>query len=164
MRMSHKFTIEALRELLAARRDSEQALRSCAESVRTEPLRSICAGAAAESGLAVRELEALIERLGAQPHGRAASSHAWRSGWASLRAALACDDPGAILDACEHGESRTLEAYRNALDDPLPEFVRELVLRQFEGVMSTHEAIRECRSARPLRGELARPGAQADQH
>lgn len=162
--MSHKYTIEALRELLAARRDSEQALRTCSESLRTEPLRSICARAAVECGMAVRELEALIERLGAEPYGRPTWSHVWRSGWASLRSALACDEEGAILDACEHGESRTLEAYRNALDDPLPEFVRELVLRQFERVMSTHEAIRECRILRPLRGEVARPGAQAGQH
>ena len=70
-----------------------------------------------------------VETLGEEPRGSAAWSRLWRNGWASMRAALACVEEGAILHACEHGESRTLEAYRNPLDDHLPEVVRELVLR-----------------------------------
>ena len=88
----------------------------------------------------------------------------WRSGWAGLRAALARGEDAAILDACERGESWILEAYRNALDDHLPEFVRETVLRQFEILMSTHDAIRGCRIERAVRGDAAAPGAQAGQH
>jgi uncharacterized protein (TIGR02284 family) len=89
----------------------------------------------------------------------------WRSGWAGLRAALALGEDEAILDACERGESWILEAYRNALDDHLPDFVRDTVLRQFEILMSTHDAIRGCRAQRRDRDEAAAtPGAQAGQH
>ncbi|MDE2049734.1 MAG: PA2169 family four-helix-bundle protein [Gammaproteobacteria bacterium] len=162
--MSHKYTIQALRELISVRRDSEQALRLCASSLEPGPLQDVCVRGAEECADARRELEALVERLGGgrQPHGAVAGF--WRSGWAGLRAALARGEDGAILDACERGESWILEVYRNALDDHLPDFVRDAVLRQFEFLMSTHDAIRGCRLQRAVRGDVAAPGAQAGQH
>ena len=162
--MTYKYTIEALRELVSVRRDSEQALRMCASSLAANPLGELCGRGAAECAAAICELEALIERLGGGRQGLGAVVGFWRSGWAGLRAALARGEDGAILDACERGESWILEAYRNALDDHLPDFVRDAVLRQFEVLMSTHDAIRGCRAERPVRGDAAAPGAQAGQH
>lgn len=162
--MSYKYTIQALRELVSVRRDSEQALRLCASSVGAGPLRDVCLRGAEECAQAMSELEELVAKLGGgrQPNGAVAGF--WRSGWAGLRAALARGEEGAILDACERGGSWILEAYRNALDDHLPESVRDAVLRQFETLMSTHDAIRGCRSERAVRGDAAAPGAQAGQH
>lgn len=163
--MNDKYTIQALRELVTVRRDSELALRMCAGSLAAGPLRELCVQAAAECADAICELEALVERLGGPRQAHGAVVGFWRSGWAGLRAALARAEDGAILDACERGESWILEAYRNALDDHLPDFVRDAVLRQFEVLMSTHDAIRGCRAQRPARGDAAAaPGAQAGQH
>jgi len=161
--MTYKYTIVALRELISVRRDSEQALSMCAASLGAGVLRELCQHGAVECAGAIRELETLVERLGGERQAHGAVSGFWRSGWAGLRNALARADDGAILDACERGESWILEAYRNALDDHLPDFVRDTVLRQFEVLMSTHDAIRGCRVQRSVRGEAA-PGAQAGQH
>lgn len=163
--MNYKYTIQALRELVSVRRDSEQALRLCASSLGAGTLRDVCLRGADECAQAMGELEALIAGLGGggrQQH--AAVAGFWRSGWAGLRAALARGDDEAILDACERGGSWILEAYRNALDDHLPESVRDAVLRQFEVLMSTHDAIRGCRPERAVRGGAGAPGAQAGQH
>lgn len=163
--MNHKYTIEALRELISVRQESERALRMCASSLPPGPLEELCIRSAGECSQAILELEALVARLGGerQPHGAVAGL--WRSGWAGLRGALARAEDGAILDACERGESWILEAYRNALDDHLPDFVRDAVLRQFEILMSTHDAIRGCRVQRPVRGDTAAaPSAQAGRH
>jgi uncharacterized protein (TIGR02284 family) len=162
--VNYKYTIQALRELICVRRDSEQALRMCASSLAAGPLRELCIHGAEECADAMRELEALVDRLGGARQARGAVAGFWRSGWAGLRAALARAEDGAILDVCERGESWILEAYRNALDDHLPDFVRETVLRQFEVLMSTHDAIRGCRAQRADRGDAAVPGAQAGQH
>ena len=159
--MNHKYTIEALRDLVSVRRDSEQALRLCAPSPGAGPLRDLCLRGAEECAGAIRELEELVERLGGERLAHGAVAGFWRSGWAGLRAALARAEDGAILDACERGVSWILEAYRNALDDHLPDFVRDALLRQFEVLMSTHDAIRGCRSQRAVRGDEAAPGAQA---
>jgi uncharacterized protein (TIGR02284 family) len=166
MRMTHKYTIEALRELISVHRDSEQALRMCGSSLEGGSLRELCLRGAKECADASCELEALVERLGGarEAHGAAVAGF-WRSGWAGLRGALALAEDGAILDLCERGESWILEAYRNALDDHLPDFVRDTVLRQFEILMSIHDAFRGCRVQRPVRGDAAAaPGAQAGQH
>lgn len=163
--MTNKYTIEALRELISVRRDSEQALRLCTSSLTSGPLSELCVRGAEECAAAMRELESLVERLGGTrpAHGTAVAGF-WRSGWAGLRAALARGEDGAILDACERGESWILETYRNALDDHLPDFVRDAVLRQFEALMSTHDAIRGCRLERAARGDAAATSAQAGQH
>ena len=162
--MTNKYTIEALRELISVRRDSEQALRLCTSSLTSSLLRELCVGGAEDCAAAMRELQSLVGQLGGARQAHGAVAGFWRSGWAGLRAALARGEDGAILDACERGESWILEAYRNALDDHLPEFVREALLRQFEILMSTHDAIRGCRVERAVRGDAAAPGAQAGQH
>ena len=164
--MSHKYTIEALRELISVHRDSEQAWRLCAASLGAGPLGELCvrggAECATQPSASSRRWSSGWEAA-ARRNGRVAVF--WRSGWTGLRAALARGEDGAILDVCERGESWILEAYRNTLDDHLPDFVRDAVLRQFEVLMSTHDAIRGCRVQRPVRGDaVAAPGAQAGQH
>jgi len=154
--MNHQYTIGTLTELIAVRRDGEQGFRTCAEYVRSERLKRIFMMHACECAEAIRELQGLVRQLGGDPDGsstalRRTFSGAAHRGWDNLRAALARDEDGAILDECEHGESRALEIYRNALDDPLPDFVRGVVLRQFEGVMSNHDQIRDIRNRRPIR-------------
>jgi uncharacterized protein (TIGR02284 family) len=163
--MNHQYTIETLRELIAVRRDCEQGFRTCAEHARSERLKKIFMIHARECTAAVRELQALIRQLGGDPDARGPMPGTTRREWVNLWTALACNEDGAILDQCERGESRLLEVYRNALDDHLPDFVRGVVLRQFEGVMSNHDQIRDIRGQRPLHAEVVtKTRAQAGQH
>jgi uncharacterized protein (TIGR02284 family) len=67
----------------------------------------------------------------------------------------------ALVDECEHGEDHALEVYRNALDDHLPEFVRQVVLDQFESMMSDHDQIRFLRTD-PLQGGLVAASTGGD--
>jgi uncharacterized protein (TIGR02284 family) len=163
--MSHRFTIDALKELIVARRAAEQGLRICAEHVGASRLRVLVLSHLHDCTQALQELQSLVRLLGGDPDlppGNLVTAH---RRWADLRAALACDADGAILDECERGESRALEVYRNALDDPLPGLVRAIVLRQFEDVMTNHDQIRDLRSEPSLRTDLgAGSGAQAGQH
>jgi len=162
--MSHRFTIDALKELITARRDAEQGLRICIEHVRTRRLRALILSQLHECAQALQELQSLVRLLGGDPE-PLARNHATSRRWADLRAALACNEDGVILDECERGASRALEVYRNALDDPLPSLVRAVVLRQFEDVMTNHDQILDLRSQPTLRSDLgAGNGAQAGQH
>jgi uncharacterized protein (TIGR02284 family) len=160
--MSHRFTIDALKELITARRDAEQGLRICAEHVRGLRLKVLVMSHLQDCAQALQELQSLVRLLGGELE---LSPRDDRSRWADLRAALACDGDGVILDECERGGSRALEVYRNALDDPLPGLVRAIVLRQFEDVMTNHDQIRDLRSEPALRTDSgAGSGAQAGQH
>jgi uncharacterized protein (TIGR02284 family) len=160
--MSHRFTIDALKELIVARRDAEQGLRICAEHVRGAQLRALLLSHLHQCTQAVQELQSLVSLLGADP---ATLSAAAQRGWEDIRTALACNEDEVILDECERGASRALEVYRNALDDPLPGLVRAIVLRQFEDVMTNHDQIRDLRSQwQPPLDPGVGSGAQAGQY
>jgi uncharacterized protein (TIGR02284 family) len=163
--MSHRFTIDALKELIAARRAGEQGLRLCAEHLQSSGLRTVLLTHLNDCTRAVQELQSLVLLLGGDPQPQGTVAAGSHRTWVDLRAALACHEDGVILDECERGESRSLEVYRNALDDPLPDLVRAVVLRQFEEVMTHHDQIRDLRSQRPICADLATGnGAQAGQH
>ena len=163
--MSHRFTIDALKELITARRDAEQGLRICIERVRARRLRTLILSQLHECAQALQELQSLVRLLGGDPEPLAKDRPTSRLRWAGLRTALACNGDGVILDECERGASRALEVYRNALDDPLPSLVRAVVLRQFEDVMTNHDQILDLRSQPTLRTDLGSGnGAQAGQH
>jgi uncharacterized protein (TIGR02284 family) len=161
--MSHdRFTIDTLKELIAARRDGAQGLRICSEFVRNPRLQEVLHSHLQECTRALEELQSLVRRLGGDPDVPTRGVAGAQGRWADLRTALACNEDGVILDECERGASRALEVYRNAMDDPLPALVRAIVLRQFEDVMTNHDQIRDLRSQRaPLVDSGVGSGAQA---
>jgi uncharacterized protein (TIGR02284 family) len=161
--MSHRFTIDALKELIVARSDCVHGLRICQEYVRSPRLEALLLSHLEECRRALEELQSLVRLLGGDPEIPERELLAQRR-WTELRAALACHEDGVILDECERGESRALEVYRNAMDDPLPGLVRAIVLRQFEDVMSNHDQIRDLRRQGPPLGDSgAGSSAQAGQ-
>jgi uncharacterized protein (TIGR02284 family) len=149
--MNHRYTIVTLSELLAVARDAEHGFVTCAEHSHADALRKLFIGRASRHAAAAVELRELIRELGGDPAMRGQTLVASRRGWMNLHAALTRNNDDALVAECEHGEDHALEVYRNALDDHLPEFVRQVVLRQFEGLMSDHDQIRVRRSD-PLRG------------
>jgi len=159
--MNYRYTIVTLSELLAVTRNGEHGFLTCAEHARAEALRKLFATGARRHASAAAQLRELIARLGGEPamHDRILS--ATRRGWVNLHAALTQSNDEALVDACEHGEDHALEVYRNALDDHLPEFVRQVLLRQFEDMMSDHDQIRFLRSD-PLQGGLVAASTGGD--
>lgn len=151
--MNYRYTIVTLSELLAVTRDGENGFATCAEHARSESLRQVFMSRASRHAVAAAELRGLIGQLGGDPAIRGKIVSTTRRGWASLPATLTQNNDDALVDECERGEDHALEVYRNALDDHLPEFVRQVVLRQFEGLMSDHDEIRVLRSD-PLQGGL----------
>jgi uncharacterized protein (TIGR02284 family) len=149
--MNYRYTIVTLSELLAVTRDGENGFVTCAEHVRSDSLRQVFVSRAGRHAVAAAELRGLIGQLGGDPAMRGRVFSASRRGWMTLPASLTQNDDEALVDECERGEDHALEVYRNALDDHLPEFVRQVILRQFEGLMSDHDQIRIPRSD-PLQG------------
>jgi len=149
--MNYRYTIATLSELLAVARNGERGFMACAQRAHAEVLKKLFAGGASRHAAAAAELCELIAQLGADPSACGKIRGAARRGWTHLHIALTQDTDEALLNEWEHGEDHALEVYRNALDDHLPEFVRQVVLRQFEGMMSDYEQIRFLRSD-PLQG------------
>jgi uncharacterized protein (TIGR02284 family) len=150
--MNYRYTIVTLGELLTVTRDGEKGFCACAANTRNDSLKRVFMSCASRRAAAAAELRELIGQLGGDPRMQGSILAAPRRGWLHRRAALALNDDDALVDECENGEDHALEVYRNALDDHLPEFVRQTVLRQFEGMMSDHDQIRVLRNETPHGG------------
>jgi hypothetical protein len=85
-----------------------------------------------------------------RPETGGSASGALHRGWVSLRGSVAGYSDKTMLEECERGEDVALERYRDALDEALPDQVRMLIERQYEGVKRNH-----CAGSQP-----ARPGAR----
>jgi uncharacterized protein (TIGR02284 family) len=151
--MNYRYTIVTLSELLTVTRNGEHGFTVCAEHARTDELKSLFASRARRRAAAAAELTDLIAELGGDPAARGRIAGAGRRGWVTLHGAVAQNTDAALLEVSEHGEDHALEVYRNALDDHLPESVRQIVLRQFEDMMSDHDQVRFLRGD-PLQGGL----------
>jgi uncharacterized protein (TIGR02284 family) len=162
--MNASQTVRTLNELITVSLDGESGFRACAEHVRDPMLQRHFVARAQMCARAAAELQVWVERLGTEPVRHGSRIGAVHRGWLGLRAALADDDDAAILAECERGEGHALGSYRDALDDPLPEAVRQVVLQQFLGVMENHEEIRRLHQQRgvplvrrPTSGKVAPP-------
>jgi uncharacterized protein (TIGR02284 family) len=151
--MKYRYTIVTLTELLTVTRDGEHGFTTCTEHARSDELKRMFVRRARRNAAAAAELSDLIAQLGGDPAVRTRIVGATRRGWVNLHTALTQNTDQALVDECEHGEDHALEVYRNALDDHLPEFVRPVILRQFEEMMSDYDQIRFLRSD-PLQGGL----------
>jgi uncharacterized protein (TIGR02284 family) len=151
--MKDRFTIATLSELLAVARGGEHSFMACAEHAHSDALKKLFASRAGRHAAAAGQLCELIVQLGGDPAASGQVRGATRRGWVNLHAALTQNTDEALVNECEHGEDHALEVYRNALDDHLPEFVRQVVLSQFEAMMGDHDQIRFLCSD-PLQGGM----------
>jgi uncharacterized protein (TIGR02284 family) len=149
--MNYGYTIATLSELLAVVRNGEHGFMACAQLARTDALKKLLVSRANRQAAAARELRELIAQLGGDPAASGKIRGATRRGWVNLHVALTQNTDEALVQECERGEDHALEVYRNALDDHLPEIVRQVVLRQFEGMMIDHDQILR---SDPLQGGL----------
>jgi len=94
----------------------------------------------------VIELQGLVAQLGGTPEDGGTVAGAMHRGWASAKGALAGYTALSLLEETERGEDVAMARYRSALgDDELPQDVRSLIERQFEGVKRNHAQIRTLR-------------------
>ncbi len=143
MTMHPAQTVRTLNELITVTRDGERGFRACAARARDPRLRDHLLARAATCSHAALELAEWVQHLGGEPVQRGSRMGAVHRGWLGLRTALAMDDDAAILAECERGEGHALATYRNALDDPLPEALHQIVHSQFVGVIENYEEIRQ---------------------
>jgi uncharacterized protein (TIGR02284 family) len=67
-------------------------------------------------------------------------------GWVSVREAMSSRDSKAILEECERGEDYAKARYAEALKHDLPDPIRSIVERQYQGVIANHDRVRDLRN------------------
>ncbi|MGH8726634.1 MAG: ferritin-like domain-containing protein [Burkholderiales bacterium] len=143
--MDNDNVISTLNDLIQTSRDGEEGFKQCAENASDPQLKSVFSECAQSCAEGARELQSEVRRLGGNPETGGSVGGAMHRGWVDVKGAVTGKDDEAILNETERGEDAAVESYRNALNSDLPDEVRTMVERQFEGVQQNHDMIRELR-------------------
>ena len=143
--METQDTIDILNSLIETCHDGERGFRNVAEHVHSTDLKIMFENRANECRQGCADLRAHVVQLGGDPETGGSASGALHRGWVSLLGTLSGYSDKSLLEACEKGEDSAMERYRDALDEALPDNVRMLIERQFEGVKRNHAQVRALR-------------------
>jgi uncharacterized protein (TIGR02284 family) len=91
------------------------------------------------------DLQQRVARLGGDPEEGGSLGGAVHRGWVNLKATVSSRTDLAILEECERGEDVAKARYSKALEVALPDDIRAIVQRQYDGVMRNHDQIRDLR-------------------
>ena len=145
--MHNQDVIATLNDLLEISRDGEQGFRTCAEGVRTPNLKALFETAARRCAEGAAELEAKIRSLGGEPAQGGSISGSMHRAWTNIKSTITGMSEHAVLAECERGEDAAKAAYEAVLQKNLPADVRTLVERQYQGVKTNHNRVRNLRNA-----------------
>ena len=137
--------ISILNDLVETSKDGEQGFRTAAEDTKTAELRKVFLERAENCAKGSAELHQIILRLGGKPQEHGTIAGAVHRGWVNLKAAASGRTDVAILEECERGEDVAKARYRKALEKDLPDDIRSVVQRQYEGVQRNHDQVRDLR-------------------
>ena len=134
-----------LNELVETSKDGEKGFRTAAEDTKNAELKAVFMRRAQDCATGAADLQQLVVRLGGNAKEGGSVAGAVHRGWVNLKAAVSSRDDLAILEECERGEDVAKAKYRKALEETLPEEIRVVVQRQYDGVMRNHDQIRDLR-------------------
>jgi len=143
--MSDKI-INVLNELIETSKDGQKGFQAAAEDTKNAELKALFQRRAADCGSGATELQAVVTQLGGKPETDGTISGAVHRGWMNLKQAVAGRSDTAILEECERGEDVAKKNYSDALKETLPENVRAIVQKQYDGVLRNHDQIRDLRN------------------
>lgn len=142
---SDKATVTILNDLIETCRDGEQGFLTCAEHVQTPELQQLFQRRAGQCDLAAQQLRDCVLDLGGQPEQGTSIGADLHRRWIDLRAWIGGKDDDAVLSECDRGEAVAQQHYEDALKQALPTDIRELVTKQYAGVIRNQDQIRAIR-------------------
>ncbi|WP_252273318.1 PA2169 family four-helix-bundle protein [Pseudomonas subflava] len=139
-------TIKILNNLIETSKDGEAGFRTCAKDVKDTQLQSLFNNRARECAAAAGELQGLVLELGGKPEDSTSVGGDMHRRWVDLKSLITGKSDEAILNECERGEDVAKKHYAEALEKDLPPNVREVVQRQYAGVIRNHDQIKALRN------------------
>jgi uncharacterized protein (TIGR02284 family) len=144
--MDHSDIVSTLNDLIETCKDGEEGFRTCAEDISDTEMKSYFINRAQRCSTAAAELQDLVEEYGGKPETTSSVSAALHRRWVDIKSAVTGKDDEAILNECERGEDVAKKSYENALSKNLPDDVRSVVERQYQGVMQNHDQVKGMRN------------------
>lgn len=145
--MTSNDVISTLNDVIETCKDGEQGFRACAEDVQNGEIKSMLIQRSQHCADSAKELQSEVRRLGGDPDTHGSVSGALHRGWLNVKSAITGKDEAGVLAECERGEDVAVDRYKDALAHELPADVRNLIERQYKGVLTNHELVRGLRDS-----------------
>ncbi|MCC8395300.1 PA2169 family four-helix-bundle protein [Paraburkholderia sp. MMS20-SJTR3] len=137
--------VSVLNDLVETSKDGEKGFLKAAEDAHDEQLKQMFRINAEDCSRGARELQDAVQALGGKPETGGSMSGALHRGWVDVKSAVTDRSDHEILAECEKGEDVAKKRYHDALEKDLPADVRAIVERQYQGVLQTHDRVRDLR-------------------
>jgi uncharacterized protein (TIGR02284 family) len=144
-----KDTRSLLNELVETSKDGEKGYTKAAEEIADPQIKSVLLEGASRCRAGARELQEKVVALGGEAETSGSALGAMHRGWINVKTAVTpgSRDAKSILEECERGEDYAKARYAEALRKQLPDDLRMLVQRQYEGVVQNHDKVKALRDA-----------------
>ena len=147
--------VTTLNGLIETCRNGQEGFTQAAEGVEDANLQTLFREYAFRRSQYIGELQSLVQTLGGEPEDSGSVGGAVHRGWLNIKAAVMGRDAEAVLDECERGEDVAKDAYQDALKMDLPDYIREVVENQYQGVLASHDNIKALRNTADDRSSTA---------
>lgn len=144
--MTNDEIISTLNDLIETSKDGEHGFNTCAEDVKDMQLKEVFTAAAQRCAEGASELQEQVRLLGGDPDTRSSVAGTLHRAWVDVKAAITGKDEQAVLEECERGEDVAKKSYETALAKGLPDSIRSIVERQYQGVVENHDRVRDLRN------------------
>lgn len=139
--------ISTLNGLIETCKDGQLGFQEASEGVTSSDLKSFFSECSIQRSQFAGELQSLVRTLGGDPEDSGSVAGSLHRGWINIKSAVTGKDEGSILNEAERGEDSAKKAYQDALNKFLPDYVRDVVQRQFDGVIAAHDKTKALRDA-----------------
>lgn len=137
--------ISTLNGLIETCKDGQEGFKEASAGVENSELKSYFSERALERSKYAGDLQALVQTLGGDPEKSGSVAGAIHRGWMNIKTAVVGKDEASILNECERGEDSAKATYQKALDETLPDYVRETIQNQYQGVLASHDQVKMMR-------------------
>ena len=144
---SNDDVISTLNGLIETCKDGQNGFKEAAEGVERSDLKSLFYEFSQQRSQFAGELQSLVQSLGGDPENTGSVAAAVHRGWINIKSVVTGKDDGAILSECERGEDSAKNTYKDAIEEPLPANVMEVVQTQYKAVQSAHDRIKALRDS-----------------
>ena len=139
-------TVEILNDLIETSKDGEKGFAKAATDAKDARLKSMFTEGAGRCRDGAAELQAEVKTLGGDAEKSGSLTAAAHRGWMDVKTAVTSRDDQAILDEVERGEDYAKSRYADALKKDLPSNIRNVLQRQYSGVLANHDRVRTLRN------------------
>lgn len=144
---SNSDIVSTLDNLIETCKDGQEGFKQAAEGVERSDLKSLFFEFSQQRAHFAGELQEIVQKLGEEPTTSGSTAGALHRGWINIKSAVTGKDELAVLNECERGEDSAKNTYKDALEDPLPNYIADVVRNQYESVKMAHDRVKALRDS-----------------